>query len=153
MDDCYQVVGTFPNKRLVLDNDDILEVYDKYWKYTTVSNHAGDYMIFGVPTGSQILHVDLDMSDIGVLSQSPRDFMQRGYDRSEFENPSQFKYKTWDSIKTEIKSAVRRYINNVTINNISVAQSDDERAQIFVRLDYSVSEGNLVRSDSIVVEL
>lgn len=94
MDDCYQVVGTFPNKRLVLDNDDILEVYDKYWKYTTVSNHAGDYMIFGVPTGSQILHVDLDMSDIGVLSQSPRDFMQRGYDRSEFENPSQFKYST-----------------------------------------------------------
>jgi phage baseplate assembly protein W len=61
--------------------------------------------------------------------------------------------QTWDSIKTEIKSAVRRYINNVTINNISVAQSDDERAQIFVRLDYSVSEGNLVRSDSIVVEL
>ena len=94
MDDCYQVVGTFPNKRLVLDNDDILEVYDKYWKYTTVSNHAGDYMIFGVPTGNQILHVDLDMSDIGILSQSPRDFMQRGYDRSEFENPSQFKYST-----------------------------------------------------------
>lgn len=94
LDDCYQVVGTFPNKRLVLDNDDILEVYDKYWKYTTVSNHAGDYMIFGVPTGNQILHVDLDMSDIGILSQSPRDFMQRGYDRSEFENPSQFKYNT-----------------------------------------------------------
>ena len=94
MDDCYQVVGTFPNKRLVLDNDDILEVYDKYWKYTTVSNHAGDYMIFGIPTGNQILHVDLDMSDIGILSQSPRDFMQRGYDRSEFENPSQFKYST-----------------------------------------------------------
>ena len=94
MDDCYQVVGTFPNKRLVLDNDDILEVYDKYWKYTTTSNHAGDYMIFGVPTGSQLLHVDLDMSDIGILSQSPRDFMRRGYDRSEFENPSQFKYST-----------------------------------------------------------
>lgn len=93
-DECYQVVGTFPNKRLVLDNDDILEVYDKYWKYTTVSNHAGDYMIFGVPTGSQILHVDLDMSDIGILSQSPRDFMLRGYDRREFENPSQFKYST-----------------------------------------------------------
>lgn len=78
----------------MLDNDDILEVYDKYWKYTTVSNHAGDYMIFGVPTGSQILHVDLDMSDIGILSQSPRDFMLRGYDRREFENPSQFKYST-----------------------------------------------------------
>ena len=29
-DVCYQNVGTFPNKRLVLDNDDIIEMFDKY---------------------------------------------------------------------------------------------------------------------------
>ena len=73
-DDCYRIVGTFPRKRLVLDNDIVLEVYDKYWKYTTVTNQAGDYMLFGVPTGSQQIHVDIDLSDIGKLSQKPRDF-------------------------------------------------------------------------------
>ena len=44
-DDCYRVVGTFPNKRLVLDDDTYLEVFDKYYKYTTVTNKSGDYMI------------------------------------------------------------------------------------------------------------
>lgn len=39
-DDCYRVVGTFPNKRLVLDNDTQLEIFDKYWKYTTVTNKS-----------------------------------------------------------------------------------------------------------------
>ena len=93
-DDCYRVVGTFPNKRLVLDDNTHMEVFDKYWKYTTVTNQAGDYMIFGVPTGSQQLHVDIDLSDIGVLSQKPRDFEYKGYNLSMFDNPNQFKEST-----------------------------------------------------------
>ena len=93
-DDCYKVVGTFPNKRLMLDEDVQLEVYDKYWKYTTVSNNSGDYMLFGVPTGSVTVHVDLDLSDIGVLSQKPRDFEYKGYNITMFDSPSQFKDST-----------------------------------------------------------
>jgi hypothetical protein len=30
-DGCHQNVGTFPNKRLILDNDDVIEMFDKYW--------------------------------------------------------------------------------------------------------------------------
>lgn len=93
-DKCYKVVGTFPNKRLVLDNNTQLEIYDKYWKYTTVTNQAGDYMLFGVPTGSLQLHVDIDLSDIGVLSQKPRDFEYKGYNLTMFDSPSQFKDST-----------------------------------------------------------
>ena len=93
-DDCYRVVGTFPNKRLVLDNDIYLDVFDKYWKYTTVTNQAGDYMIFGVPTGSVQLHVDIDLSDIGILSQKPRDFEYKGYNITMFDTPNQFKEST-----------------------------------------------------------
>ena len=93
-DDCYQIVGTFPNKRLVLDNDTHIEIFDKYWKYTTVTNHAGDYMIFGVPTGTQNVHIDLDLSDIGVLSQKPRDMYYKGYNKTQFENANQFKSST-----------------------------------------------------------
>ena len=96
---CYQNVGTFPNKRLVLDNNDIIEIFDKYWKYTTVTNEAGDYMLFGIPTGDQQLHVDVDLSDIGVLSQRPRDMIYKGYNSKLFESPNKFKQsKNLDSL-------------------------------------------------------
>ena len=93
-DACHQDVGTFPNKRLVLDNQDIIEIFDKYWKYTTTTNHAGDYMLFGIPTGSQQLHVDVDLSDCGILSQRPRDMIGKGYNENMFESPNKFKYST-----------------------------------------------------------
>lgn len=96
---CHQNVGTFPNKRLVLDNNDIIEIFDKYWKYTTVTNESGDYMIFGVPIGDQQLHVDIDLSDIGVLSQRPRDMIYKGYNANMFESPNKFKQsKNLDSL-------------------------------------------------------
>lgn len=89
--ECHQNVGTFPNKRLILDNGSEIEVFDKYWKYTTVTNQAGDYMFFGIPTGSQKVHVDIDLSDIGVLSQRPRDMIYKGYDINLFDSPNKFK--------------------------------------------------------------
>ena len=93
-DKCYRVVGTFPNKRFLLDNETYIDVYEKYWKYTTITNSVGDYMIFGVPSGSQQLHVDIDLSDIGILSQRPRDFEYKGYNITQFDNSSQFKEST-----------------------------------------------------------
>ncbi len=93
-DACHQDVGTFPNKRLVLDNKDEIEIFDKYWKYTTTTNHAGDYMLFGIPTGSQELHVDVDLSDCGILSQRPRDMIGKGYNANMFESPNKFKTST-----------------------------------------------------------
>lgn len=88
---CHQDIGTFPNKRLVLDDNNVLEVYDKYYKFTTTTNAAGDYMIFGLPVGNNIIHSELDLSDIGILSQKPRDLFYKGYNKTLFENSSQFK--------------------------------------------------------------
>lgn len=88
---CHQAVGTFPSKRVLLDNDSMIEVFDKYYKYTTRTNQSGDYMLFGVPTGSQEIHMDIDLSDIGVLSQAPRDFVYKGYNLKQFESPNKFK--------------------------------------------------------------
>lgn len=90
-DACHQDVGTFPNKRYVLDNDDVIEVFDKYYKYTTKTNNAGDYMIFGVPKGGHTIHMDVDLSDIGILSQRPRDMIYKGYNPNQFESPNKFK--------------------------------------------------------------
>lgn len=91
---CHQDIGTFPNKRLVLDDNNVIEVFDKYYKYTTVTNNAGDYMLFGVPVGINIIHSELDLSDIGMLSQKPRDLFYKGYGKTLFENSSQFKKDT-----------------------------------------------------------
>lgn len=89
--DCHKAVGTFPHKTYLLENDALLEVFDKYYLYTTRTNAAGDYLICGVPTGMQTLHMDLDLSDCGILSQRPRDFVYKGYTIEQFDNPNQFK--------------------------------------------------------------
>lgn len=91
VDKYHKAVGSFPNKTYLLDNDVLIEVFDKYYKYTTRTNNSGDYLICGVPTGNQTLHMDLDISDCGILSQRPRDFVYKGYTIEQFENPNQFK--------------------------------------------------------------
>ena len=94
VDECHQNVGTFPTKRMVLDDDIELEIFEDYWKFTTATNQSGDYMLFGIPMGTQQLHVDVDLSDIGILSQRPYDMIYKGYDINQFESPNQFKKST-----------------------------------------------------------
>lgn len=92
--DCHTIIGTFPEKQYMLDNNSVLEIFEKYYKFTTRTNDAGDYMIFGVPIGTHNIHVDIDLSDIGILSQKPRDLIYKGYNIGQFENPNKFKYET-----------------------------------------------------------
>nr|MDA3780647.1 hypothetical protein [Bacteroidales bacterium] len=66
-----QPFGSFPIKEEVVGNKPFLDVYKKYYKYTALTNNAGDYMIFGVPTGTQIVHLSLDITDIGEYSMTP----------------------------------------------------------------------------------
>lgn len=89
--ECYTPVGTFPNKREVLDDPEMGHVYCKYYKFTTSTNFAGDYMIFGVPVGNYIVHVDADISDIGIASQRPYDSISQGSPIQMFDSPTKFK--------------------------------------------------------------
>lgn len=61
--------------------------------------------------------------------------------------------ESWDGIKNEITTSVQKYIPNVILKNIRVVQSEDERAEIFVRMDYSIKEGNAIINDSIIAQL
>ena len=70
--------GTFFTRKDVLVNQTLIEVYDKYYKYNAVTNDSGDYMIFGVPLGSQTVVMDVDLSDIGEFSLSPQDLIRMG---------------------------------------------------------------------------
>ena len=74
----HNPTGTFPTREDVLTNPTLIEIYDKYYKYCATTNSAGDFMIFGVPVGTQKLHCDVDLSDIGEFSLSPQDLLRMG---------------------------------------------------------------------------
>jgi hypothetical protein len=42
---CFTPIGTFPTKREILDNESVGYVYCKYYKFTTTTNYAGDFML------------------------------------------------------------------------------------------------------------
>jgi len=83
--------GTFPDQQDILTREEVLEVFESYYKYTVKTNSAGDFMIWGVPIGTQTIHIDLDLSDIGCFSLRPYDFLKAGYGEADFERFYQFK--------------------------------------------------------------
>lgn len=66
-----QPFGSFPLKEEIVTNDILMDVYKKYYKYSTVTNNSGDYMIFGAPIGTQTVHMSVDVTDIGEYSMTP----------------------------------------------------------------------------------
>jgi hypothetical protein len=70
--------GTFPSRLDALTDKTVVELYDKYYKYTVTTNQSGDYMIFGVPVGTQTLVMNVDLSDVGEFSLSPQDIIRLG---------------------------------------------------------------------------
>ena len=129
----HKPIGSFPNKRLILDNNGQIEVFDKYWKYTTVTNEVGDYMLFGVPTGVTQVHIDCDISDIGLLSQRPYDLVAKGYDENLFNSMTEFKTDNLENapqIKSQNKTVtVFPFWGDKDINRIGITRCD-------VDLDY-----------------
>ena len=109
--DCFVPIGSFPTKREVQDNDDLLYVYCKYYKFTTTTNQSGDYMFFGIPNGTYQVHVDADMSNIGLISQAPYDFIREGSNEKLFETTSKFKSDTNLNTLTQLKSRTPVSVN------------------------------------------
>jgi phage baseplate assembly protein W len=60
---------------------------------------------------------------------------------------------TWEAVRTEITESVTRWASNITLRNIEVAKNEEDEHEIYVRLDYSVTEGNKTTNDSVVIEL
>ena len=74
----HAATGTLPSRLDVLTDNIVVEIYDKYYKYTTKTNDSGDYMIMGAPLGGQTLFMDVDLSDIGEFSLTPQDLIRMG---------------------------------------------------------------------------
>lgn len=60
---------------------------------------------------------------------------------------------SWGNIKSEINTAISKYLPNVTLNNIELAQNEDEPAELFVKIEYSVKMNGTVESDSIITSI
>jgi hypothetical protein len=83
--------GTFFDQQDILTREEVLEVFESYYSYTVKTNSAGDFMIWGVPVGTQTLHIDIDLSDIGCFSLRPYDFIKKGVGVDNFERYYKFK--------------------------------------------------------------
>lgn len=82
-----QAFGSFPIKEEIVTNVNHLNIYKKYYKYTALTNQYGDYMIFGTPTGTQTVHMSLDITDIGEYSMTPASMVTNlGYSENLFIN-------------------------------------------------------------------
>ena len=66
-----QPFGSFPTKPEIITNKNFLNVYKKYYKFSTVTNSSGDYMIYGAPVGQHTVHLSVDITDIGEYSLTP----------------------------------------------------------------------------------
>ena len=132
-DDCYTPTGTFSAKREVLDNPDMLKVYTKYYKFTTQTNYAGDFMIFGVPLGNHTVHVDMDISNIGIASQRPYDLIEQGAPQKLFYSPTKFKESNNLNSLPQIKTT-RASVN------VQPFWGDAESCQVGInRLDFDMN--------------
>ena len=100
----HAATGTFPNREEVLIDQTYIEVYDKYYKYTVKTNDSGDYMIFGVPIGTQTVFMDVDLSDIGCFSLTPQDLINAGQATQTQVNGSTFKSSSNLSELPQIKT-------------------------------------------------
>lgn len=124
-------IGTFPTKEEITTNDSYLEVYEKYYKFTTVTNTSGDYMFFGVPIGIQTVHMSVDITDIGKYSMTPATMVNNlGYSPNLFtDNGTKIKYST--DLETlpnvelqEIAVEVRPFWGDSTNFEIGITRQD-----------------------------
>jgi uncharacterized protein YlzI (FlbEa/FlbD family) len=86
--------GSFFTRNEVLTNSTKVEIYNKYYKYNSVTNESGDYMILGIPLGSQTVVVNIDLSDIGEFSLSPQDMIRMGIATPQQVDGTKFKSST-----------------------------------------------------------
>ena len=136
----HNPTGTFPDQEDILTREEVLEVFEKYYKYTVKTNGAGDFMIWGVPVGTQILHVDIDLSDIGCFSLRPYDFIKKGVDIGKFERYYQFKSSDDIDGLPQIISfdktiQVYPFWGNEEICEIGITRTDFDLTERDIRID------------------
>ena len=133
-------VGTFPSQDEILNREEILEVYEKYYNFTVKTNQSGDFMIWGVPLGSQTLHIDIDLSDMGCYSLRPYDFIKKGYNEEQFDRIYNFKSSTDIDSLPQIVSfdktiEVYPFWGSIETCNIGITRSDFDLSSLGIKIE------------------
>jgi len=128
-------VGTFPERSDVLIDKSVIEVYDKYYKFTVKTNDAGDFMIFGVPVGQHDLFMQIDLSDIGQFSLTPQDLIRLGLATEDQVDGTKFKfsenYSELPQIITVTKTIqVEPFFGEPEVCNYSITRTDYDLSTI-----------------------
>jgi hypothetical protein len=147
-------VGTFPERLDVLTDKPLIQVYEKYYKFTVKTNESGDYMIFGVPVGQQTLFMQVDLSDIGEFSLTPQDLIRMGLATEDTVNGSKFKtstnYAELPQIITSQKTVqIEPFFGEFEICNYNIARVDfDLTSEANVKLEpTAVFMGSIISTD------
>lgn len=130
----HAATGTLPSRTDALTGSTAVEIFDKYYKYTTKTNESGDYMIMGVPLGTQTVVMDVDLSDIGEFSLTPNDLIRMGRASEGQVAGNRFKTSTDLNSLPQIVSLVKEI-------EVSPLWGDPETCQIAVcRLDFDLRD-------------
>lgn len=61
--------------------------------------------------------------------------------------------ESWENIKREIQEAVKKYVGDINIKNIDIMVDNEEMGAVFVKLQYSVSNGIKTEQDSFITRI
>ena len=129
--------GTFPSREDVLTRKEVLEIYEKYYKYTVKTNESGDFMIVGVPLGSQKIVLDLDLSNMGCFSLRPTDLIRMGRG-----TPEQFDGQRFKS--SEDLASLPQILNAAKDIDVAPFWGQDEICNIGItRTDFDLRDYNI----------
>lgn len=130
----HAATGTLPSRNDVLTGTTAVEIFDKYYKFTSKTNESGDYMIFGLPLGYQQIVMDVDLSDIGEFSLTPQDLIRMG-----LSTPNQVGGNTFRT-STDLNT-LPQIINVVKPCDIVPLWGDPSLCQIAInRVDFDLRE-------------
>lgn len=129
--------GTFPSREDVLTRKEVLQVYEKYYKYTVKTNESGDFMIVGVPLGQQKLIMDLDLSNMGQFSLRPADLVRMGMGVPNQFNGQQFK-------ASEDLNSLPQIVNSIKEIEVYPFWGDNELCDVGIsRADFDLRDLNI----------
>lgn len=60
---------------------------------------------------------------------------------------------SWNGIRNEINTAVRKYIPNLIITELSTVPSEENEHAVVVKIDYTVTTGAFQSSDFVTIKL
>lgn len=153
----HRAVGSFPDITDFSQYPAYVEVFEKYYKYTTVTNMSGDYMIFGVPTGSQTVVMDFDLFDTKSLELTANDLVEQTttiksiqslenqFSTEDIINPNKvpgFIYYGNNNYQVEPKlniSAMPNIFNGIKYINVAPFWGDNEQCDVGItRCDFKI---------------